>query len=631
MRLFISSFILFFVTLVSFAESALDYYEKGSKLLNSYKCYEASIYFNKAIKANPYYKEAYALAGDSYFCLENYIEAEKYYQKALFFEPENTNYMLRLAKIKISVARNPKEVLGAEYYIYKAYKINPRDKDVLRTYGDYYFKLGKFREALDYYEKVIKGGEDYLTYLNIANIYIKWKEYEKAYKYLIEAESIKSDDYRVTFALANYFIEVKEYDKAVTYIELTLKIFPDFKEGLRKAIYFYIQREEYSSAINKINYMLKLESSAIYYYYLGVAYIGLGRNEDAIRFFMDGIEKDYSDEIIRLKLDELVVKKMPLGYELRKKLGKYYFEKAQNSYKKGEYYKTVLLLKRGLRVDPLSLEIRKYLANLFREKSLLNLFIDTLKSGLFVKFDQETKDLIELNKRFLWEKLSYKNSINQYEINFYPEVLVSEVLEEENNKHLFVASDIKDLLISGLFNTYSVNVKPIEKNEVDSLEKTNRLLLRLRFIEGDNYIEIISELINLYSGNIYKSYTVRKYGNDRLINAIIELCESIKRDVKPFGKIIKIDDDEAIISLGMLQGVKKGDKFKIYNMPNVVDFFYSGNPFNQPEVIGNAEVLEVDEMICKVRLFRSSTVVFNMINLNNIAVYKDDDEKDKKK
>ena len=81
----------------------------------------------------------------------------------------------------------------------------------------------------------------------------------------------------------------------------------------------------------------------------------------------------------------------------------------------------------------------------------------------------------------------------------------------------------------------------------------------------------------------------------------------------------------------MLQGVKKGDKFKIYNMPNVVDFFYSGNPFNQPEVIGNAEVLEVDEMICKVRLFRSSTVVFNMINLNNIAVYKDDDEKDKKK
>ncbi|HOJ49255.1 MAG TPA: tetratricopeptide repeat protein [Spirochaetota bacterium] len=622
----ISLFIPFYI----FCETATELYNKGKVLLDSYKCYEASIYFNKAIALNPYYKEAYALAGDSYFCLENYIEAEKYYQKALFYDPENTNYILRLAKIKLSLARDPKQTLGAEYYIYKAYKINPRDPEVLRVYGDYYYKLGKLAEAMDTYQKVIKGSDDYLTYLRIATIYMRWKNYEKAYEYLLKAETIKSDDYRVTFSLANYYIEVKDYEKAVSYLELTLKIFPDFKDGLRKAIYFYIQREEYASAINKINHILKLDPLGIYYYYLGIAYLGLGRNEDAIRFFMEGIKKDSSDEMIRLKIDELVVKKMPLGYELRKDLGNFYFQKAKNSYEKGEYYKTVLLLKRALRINPLSLDIRKYLANIFRERGLINLFLNTLKSGLFVRFDQEIKDLIDLNNRFLWDKVSYKNSIDQYkEYLFLPEVLVSDIVEEDNNKHLFISYDLKDYIISALMNTYSINVKSIEKKEIDEIEKTNRLLLRLRFIEGENYIEFVAQLVNLYTGNIYKEYTVRKYGNDRLLNSIIELCEQVKRDVKPFGKIIKIDDDEAIISLGQLQGIKKGDKFIIYNLSNIVDSFYSGNPFNTPEVIGHAEVLEVDEMISKVKLYRSSTVVFNMINLDNIAVYRDNDDKKK--
>ena len=281
----------------------------------------------------------------------------------------------------------------------------------------------------------------------------------------------------------------------------------------------------------------------------------------------------------------------------------------------------------------MSLSIRKRLAKIFRERGWIDLYLKTLKTGLFInKKSVVLKDLISLNKRFYWKTLSYERKINQYEApSFYPVIYIADVIEDIDNVHYFFHPDFKELMIEGLINTFKVNVKEIKQNQISRISKKNRLLLRLRFYENQRKVEIQAELVNLKSGNIFKTYTIRQYGNRKLLKAVIALSSKIAKDVIPFGKILSIDDDQAIINLGKLQNVKKNDRFFILKNQVVIDQFFSGSMFKKPQVIGEAVVLRVDEKIALVRLHKNRRVVFDLINVNDIVMVKKTDVKKKKK
>jgi tetratricopeptide (TPR) repeat protein len=540
---------------------------------------------------------------------------------------------LKLADIKIKTSLSPKEYLGAEYYLLKAYRIEPRNSRVLMAYGDYFYHLGKGKKALEYYEKGRRSDKSFLVYLKMARIYQKWGNFEKARDFLHQAENLNSMDYRVAFELGKFFLETKDLDKAEKYFEMTLKFNPDFREGLMKTIEFYIIREDYASAIQKINELLKLEpENALLYYSLGLCYQELGRYEEAVDFLLRGRKYDFSDEALRIKAEEIVVKNLPLGHEIRKDLAKFYLDKGKEAYDRNLIPEAILLYKRGLRVNPLSLPIRKELAQIYREKGWVDIYARTLKAGLFTQEkNQELKDLIALNQRFIWKTLSYREKIDQYEVQgFLPELYVNEVIKDQDSRHFNFEPEMKELILEGLVNTHSLNVKEITTKELSGLSKKGQLLLRVRFFEDERKIELEGELISLATGNIYKRYQLRRYGNNRLLKSVLELSRQVAAVVKPFGTILDIQEDTAIINIGELQNVKIKDRFLILQSKSVVDDYYSGNPLKEKFIIGEAEVLEVDEKIARVRLYKDQRVVFNLINVNDIVMVKKQENAEKK-
>lgn len=620
-----------FIGIFAFAENenAIDYYKAGQEAFSKKDYYKAADLFKQALIKNPYYREAFAGAGNAYFEMGNFLESRKFYEKALFYEPENIDFILKMALIKIKSSSDPKEILGAEYYLLKAFKKEPRNSKVLMVYGDYFYEQGHFEKAREFYDKAKRSDNNFLAYLKLASIYKRWKNYEKAYDLLIQAENINSTDYRVTFDLGKFYLERKRYEEARKYLELTLKFYPQFKEGLSKLIEFYITQEKYAEAIQRNNELLELDpENPILYYHMAICYERLRQYEQAIEFLMDGQKYDFSDEVLIIKAEEIAVKHLPLGHQVRKRLSEPYMEKGNIAYRKNQVEQAIVSYKRGLRINPLSVEMRKKLAKVYIEKGWVDLYVRTLKAGLFVEKDNlDLKDQISLYDRFLWETISYEKKIDQYKNPaYYPTVYLSHVMTDAENRHISFKDEIKEIILEAAHNTYSVNIKE-GHSDILKLSKKGNLLLRVKFYEDERKVELEGELIALSTGNIFKKYFIRRYGNQRLMNAAVYLAKQVSKDVVPFGKIISVDDDLAVINIGKLQHIKVKDRFVILNSRNVIDEYYSGNSFKKQWVIGEAEVVKVDEQLALVKLEKSRSVVFNMININDIVITKKPEEK----
>ena len=202
-------------------------------------------------------------------------------------------------------------------------------------------------------------------------------------------------NYQVTFELGKFYLIQKDFEMAQKYLELTLKFYPEFKEGLLKIIHFYILQKDYSAAITKTNELLKLDpENPLLYYYMGVCFDNLGQVEEALRFLKNGRKYDFSNEPLRIKAEEIAVKNLPLGHTIRKELAEFYLLQAREYYIKKQNPQAILYYKRGLRINPLSVEIRKELAQIYREKGWIDLYLRTIAAGIFTNpNNQELKDI----------------------------------------------------------------------------------------------------------------------------------------------------------------------------------------------------------------------------------------------
>jgi tetratricopeptide (TPR) repeat protein len=93
-------------------------------------------------------------------------KAEEYYRKALSEDPENPIRMNNLAYLLIDKNRNLTE--GTEL-IEKAYRLSPEDAYILDTKGWGLYKLGRYKEALEFLEKSVSAFPyyDHETYLHL--------------------------------------------------------------------------------------------------------------------------------------------------------------------------------------------------------------------------------------------------------------------------------------------------------------------------------------------------------------------------------------------------------------------------------------------------------------------------------
>ena len=139
-------------------EDLKEEYKKGIDLFNEGKYQESIPIFNTIVEKFPDAYIVYMNIGHSYFQLENYDEAERYYLQVLEREANHVDTLIGLGNCYMN--RGDTEKAMEWYNKIEFDKIE--DATVLYNVGTIFYNNSKFDDALKYYKKSVEVQEDFL-------------------------------------------------------------------------------------------------------------------------------------------------------------------------------------------------------------------------------------------------------------------------------------------------------------------------------------------------------------------------------------------------------------------------------------------------------------------------------------
>lgn len=235
--------------------------------------------------------QAYFLAGNAYFGLNDMNRAIKAYQ--------------------ISVDANPKEAGGSLCNIGYAYQILSNDSLAVNYYkqslaveskcfecymnmGTIYAQKGDYKTAIDCFVKCLKISPDTAAYENLGISYFNLGKYNKSIKQY--KKSIKFYPTQTAYShIGNLYILKDKPKKALPYFDKAIQIAPDAHAywGVGEC---YLLIGQVEKSIENLLASIAIEPTSVTYKSLGHAYLSKNETSEAIKAFCDAIRLDDKDD-----------------------------------------------------------------------------------------------------------------------------------------------------------------------------------------------------------------------------------------------------------------------------------------------------------------------------------------------
>jgi tetratricopeptide (TPR) repeat protein len=230
--------------------------QKDSTLLE-----KAIKYYKQSLAIKPDSERTYAAVGEIYYYQKNYDESIAAYIKAAELNKYEANYY---ANIGYSFFIKGDMTKTQEYYT-KALEADSDRPVILRYIGEFNNGLGKFDEAVDYYNRYLqKVPEDTFALRALSEIYSQpeakfaKRDLKKSLQYVNTALEIDREDYFSYIEQANVYKEMSDYDNAIrsstNAIELNDKA-PDAYNLLGRV---YYEKVNYLEAIKQFEKAISL-------------------------------------------------------------------------------------------------------------------------------------------------------------------------------------------------------------------------------------------------------------------------------------------------------------------------------------------------------------------------------------
>jgi len=175
-------------------------------------------------------------------------EAIKYATKAVQYDPGNKWYRLNLANLHLQSNTLDSALIQ---YQYLARNKNIEDLDILFRLAQLYQKNQKYREALEYYNKIEErvGFNEQITILK-KMIYTRLGEEEKAVAEVKKLIGHFPDEARYYGMMAELYATFKRYEKADKMYDKLFAIDSTNNLGQLSMVKYYNQQEKYGKAID---------------------------------------------------------------------------------------------------------------------------------------------------------------------------------------------------------------------------------------------------------------------------------------------------------------------------------------------------------------------------------------------
>jgi tetratricopeptide (TPR) repeat protein len=186
-----------------------------------------------------------------------------------------------------------KQYKSAQLELERANALQPETFEILHNLGQAYLKgheYSKAEVALNRALKLIPESAEALYLL--AQVYSEQSRPTDALDLLIRAHKLAPENTNVIFLMARASMTQNYFEDAIPLLEAGLKIAPqraDLHAALGES---YFMSGKVERAIDEFKTLITLDPSARSYSFMGLSYRHLGRFDDALKYFQEGLKKD---------------------------------------------------------------------------------------------------------------------------------------------------------------------------------------------------------------------------------------------------------------------------------------------------------------------------------------------------
>ncbi|MDQ6756382.1 MAG: tetratricopeptide repeat protein, partial [Bacteroidota bacterium] len=305
------------------SDSARFYFKKGTDEQTARRFLLSSKYFDKAIKFDPKYVDAYVENGRVNLEMRKVDAAQSNFLKANEIQPDNQVTIKELATLyfnnrqfqkAMELAQKCKNCIESERIIamgsynledyakaivglQKFLAKNPNDAEATYTLGRSYLEIEDFKNAIQQYQKALKLDPTKNVWMyELALQLYNSNDYANAKKYFLMAGDAgypKSNDYYENLGFA--YINTGDLDNGMKNLSTVLKRKPNNKELLNDIAQALYSAKHYEEALSYYQKLLELnpkDASALYM--AGISFQKMGQKEKGVAICDEAIKLDPS-------------------------------------------------------------------------------------------------------------------------------------------------------------------------------------------------------------------------------------------------------------------------------------------------------------------------------------------------
>ncbi|HEY9799622.1 MAG TPA: tetratricopeptide repeat protein [Leptolyngbyaceae cyanobacterium] len=274
-----------------------DYYQawnnRGSALANLEQYEQALASFDKAIEIQPNSYQAWNNRGSALANLEQYEQALASYDKALQIQPDFYQAWHNRGFAQGNLGQHEQALASYD----KALQIQPDSYQAWYLRGIALDELGQYEQALASFDKAVEIQPDsYQTWYNRGNALADLGEYEQALASYDKALEIQPDSYQAWHNRGNALGNLGKYEQALASFDKALELKPDSYQAWYNRSLALSNLGQYEQAIASYNKTLEIQPDSYQAWYKrGSALADLGKYEQALASFDKALEIQPND------------------------------------------------------------------------------------------------------------------------------------------------------------------------------------------------------------------------------------------------------------------------------------------------------------------------------------------------